>query len=89
MEAYHDPTASAKSYLEFVIPQIGLRALKHVRYRNLVQLILKANPDMEITHSDMQLLWDAVIHKCYHFVCACEREAAAMEVCTCRLQRPN
>ena len=40
---------------------------------------------MDITYSDMQLLWDAIFHKGYHFVCACEREAKAMEVVTCRL----
>lgn len=27
------------------------------------------------------VLWDAILHNCYNFVCACEREAKAMEVC--------
>ena len=60
---------------------IGLRALKHVLYKTVVRLILEANQGTQITYVDMQLLWDAIVHNCYNFVCACEREAKAMEVC--------
>ena len=60
---------------------IGLRALRHVLYKTVVRLILEANQGTEITYADMQLLWDAVVHNCYHFVSASEREAKAMEVC--------
>lgn len=68
---------------EILIPSIGLRALKHVIYTNLVPLIIKANPGVEIAYSDMQLLWDSIVHKAYHFVCACDRESKAMEVSNC------
>ena len=36
---------------------------------------------MAISYADMQLLWDAIVHKAYHFVCAYKREAKEMEVC--------
>ena len=47
---------------------VGLIALKHVTYPTVVRLILEANHGTEITYRDMQLLWDAVVHKCYHFM---------------------
>ena len=68
-----------------MISQIGLRALESVQYKTLVPSILQANPDREITYPDMQLLWDAIIHKAYYFVCACERETKEIEIYTCRL----
>ena len=49
-------------------------------YKSLARLILEANPDKDITYSEMQLIWDAIIHKIYNFACACEKEAKAMEV---------
>ena len=60
---------------------IGLCALSHVPYKTFVRLILEANQGTHITYADMQLLWDAIVHNCYHFVCVCEREAKAKEVC--------
>lgn len=81
METCFDLSASTAGHRELLIPVIGLRALKYVEYKALVPLILKANPGVEIAYSDMQLLWDAIIHKVYCFVCACEREAKAVEVC--------
>lgn len=85
METCPDLTTVTNDHREFLIPLIGLRALKHVLYKNFVRSVLEANLGLEITYSDMQLLWDAIVHKSYHFVCACEREAKVMEVCTCRL----
>ena len=38
---------------EFLILSIGLRALKHVVYKDLVPVILKANPGVEIAYSEM------------------------------------
>ena len=78
-------TSEASRHQEILVPVIGLRALKHVQYKTLVRSILEANRDMDITYTDMQLLWDAIVHKVYSFVHACEREAKAMEVFICRL----
>lgn len=82
MDLYPDRTTTINSHREFLIPAIGLRGLKHVRFKNLVRLILEANPGIEISYSEMQLLWDAIVHKVYYFACACEREAQAMEIWT-------
>ena len=80
MEICPDRTINVQR--EFLIPAIGLRGLKHVRFKSLVRLILEANPSIKISHSEIQLLWDAIVHKVYYFVCACEREAKVMEVWT-------
>ncbi|KAF6233875.1 hypothetical protein HO173_008087 [Letharia columbiana] len=82
METCPDLTTVTKDHREFLIPLIGLRALKHVLYKNFVRSVLEANLGLEITYSDMQLLWDAIVHKSYHFVCTCERKAKVMELCT-------
>lgn len=85
METCSDANSTTDDRREFLIPLVGLRALKHVEYSTLARSILQANPGSELTYSDMQLLWDAIIHKAYNFVCACEREAKAMEVSDYRL----
>ena len=82
METCIHPATTVSSYREILVPLIGLRALQHVRYRSLVPLILEANRDEDISFADMQLLWDTIVHQVYYFVCACEKEAKAMEVCT-------
>lgn len=84
METCPGPETTAQDHREFLIPLIGLRALKHVIYKTLVRSILKANPGTDTAYSDMQLLWDAIINKVYYFACACEREAKVMEVGMCR-----
>lgn len=81
MESCPNPSSKAKDYREILVPLIGLRALTHVLYKNLVRLILEANYGMAISYAHMQLLWDAIVHKAYHFVCACKREAKGKEVC--------
>lgn len=65
---------------ELLIPSIGLRALRHVAYKSLLPRILKANPGVAIGYPETQLLWDAIVHKIYQLVCACEREVKAVEV---------
>ena len=85
MEAPLQLTSEATHRQEILVPVIGLRALKHVQYKTLVRWILEANRDLNITYTDMQLLWDAIVHKVYYFVHACKREAKAIEVFICRL----
>ena len=65
---------------EVLIPLVGLSALKDVHYKALVRSILETNQVFSISFAEMQLLWDAIVHKVYHFVCACEREAKGIEV---------
>ena len=78
MEKCSDPKTTTNDRPKFLVPLIGLRALNHVEYKTLVREILKANPGTDIAYSEMQLLWDAIVHKVYYFVCACEREAKVM-----------
>lgn len=79
METNSDLTNTINDHREFLIPLIGLRALKYVVYKSLMRLILQANSDIDLTYSTMNLIRDAIVHKAYHLVCACEREAKAME----------
>ena len=81
MKSCPNPNLHLFYHREILVPLIGLRALRHVTYNAVVPLILEANQGTQITYADMQLLWDAIVHNCYHFVCPCEREAKAMEVC--------
>ena len=85
METCPDLTTTTNDHREILIPLIGIRTLRYVLYKSLVRLILEANRGTEMTYSDMQLLWDAIVHKGYQFGSACEREAKAMDVITCRL----
>ena len=80
MKSCPNPDVHSYYHREILVPMIGLRALKHVLYQTVVRLILEANQGTQITYADMQGLWDAIVHNCYHFVCSCEREAKAMEV---------
>ena len=54
------------------------------QYKTLVRSTLEATRGMDITYTEMQLLWDAIVRKVYYFICACEREAKAMKVFFCR-----
>ena len=81
MESCPNPNVHSYYHREILVPSIGLCALRHVLYKTVVRLILEANQGTQITYADMQLLWDAIVHNCYHFVCAREREVKAIEVC--------
>lgn len=80
MEKRPGPSSTANQNQGIRIPGIGLQALNQVRYKNLVRLILEANPDSEITYSEMGLLWDAIVNRAFYFACACEKEAKQSEV---------
>ncbi len=86
MEKWAQSSTTKTERLEVLIPSVGLRALKHVQYKTQVSQILEANPGIELPLSEMQLLWNAIVHKAFCFVCACERERKAMEVCGCFLK---
>ena len=84
MKSCPHPHPDVDSYYhdEILVPMIGLCALRHVSYKTVVRLVLEANQDTRITYDDMHLLWNAIVHNCYHFVCFCKREAKAMvKVC--------
>ena len=80
MEKRPDPSGTDNKTQVIRIPEIGLQALNHVQYKTLVPLILKANPDSDITCSEMTLLWDAIVNRAFHFARACEKEAKQSEV---------
>ena len=81
MESCPLPNIHSYFHREILVPMIGLHALRDVPYKTIVRLILEANQGTQITYADMQLLWDAIVHNCYHFVCRYERQAKAEEVC--------
>lgn len=71
-----------KNGREILLPGIDFTRLTNVKYRTLVRQILEANQGSQITLPEMQLLWDAVVHKLFGFECACVKEAKANEVNT-------
>lgn len=75
METGFDLINMTNDRRELLIPQIGLRALKYVIYKNFVRLILQAKPGIDLTY----FIWNAIVRKASDFLRACEREAKAME----------
>lgn len=69
-----------KDGIETLLPGVDYVALKSIKYRAFVRSVLEANPARFITLAEMQLLWDATVHKVFRFECACAKESKANEV---------
>ena len=62
MDKRPDPASTSNQSQEICIPGIGLQALKHVHYKNIVRLILQENPKIDIGYSEMVHLWYAIVN---------------------------
>lgn len=70
----------AKDGIETLLPGVDYTALKSIKYRAFGRSVLEANLARSITLAEMQLLWDATVHKVFRFECACAKESKANEV---------
>ena len=69
-----------KDGIETLLPGMDYAPLRSIKYRAFSRAVLEANQARNITLAEMQLLWDAMVHKVFRFECACAKESKANEV---------